>query len=86
MKIKPEPCKNSIILSQTLHNAALMFGMESVEFARILDRARRHYQTCQQCKEYTDWVWENCVSPHPELELEKESQADSGKPAWGNGG
>ncbi|KPL73849.1 hypothetical protein AC812_13755 [Bellilinea caldifistulae] len=61
-----------------------MFGMESEEFGRVFERARKHYQTCQQCKEYTEWVWENCNSPHPELD-EKEPQADSGKPAWGQG-
>ncbi len=85
--LKPEPCKQSNLFSLALHQAAMQYGMESDEFGRVFEIARKHHQTCQQCKEYIDWVWENCTNPHPEIELEtEEPQTDGGKPAWGTGG
>lgn len=78
MRTKPEPCNQYHLYSKALNQSAVIFGIGSDEFWRIFERAKKHFETCQQCLEYANWLF------NPELEKE-EPQADPGKPAWGQG-
>lgn len=82
MLLLPDPCRQAAFFSIALASAAEKYGEESIEFCRVLEETRLHYQQCKTCRETIHRLWEYAqTTPIPD---DTTFQTDD-KPAWGKG-